>query len=211
MKSAGCKLSKCVQRYTHFSLLTTTVCVVIILRTRLSLYSTSVSLSPTQVLDGREPLATIKEAKSVLFTHESGESSGLIRGSYPVPTAVVAVAPFSLFSLFFNVCSNHMTEAEQSSARQRKEHIHMHTEATWEGDAILFTLIFPTSPQRPESVMVLFQLVTWSAFWSQETRTDNEVMIRGSNHTVRHTVLRLRNQKNRKEKRSEGDEDENER
>lgn len=27
-----------------------------------------------QVLDGKEPLATLKEAKTVLFTHESGES-----------------------------------------------------------------------------------------------------------------------------------------
>ena len=133
MKSAGCKLSKCVQRYTHFSLiLTTTACSDYSSNATFTLLNLPSSLSPTQVLDGREPLATIKEAKSVLFTHESGESSGLIRGSYPAPTAavvvvVVAVAPFS-FSLFFNVCLNHMTEAEQSSARQRKEHIHMHTD-----------------------------------------------------------------------------------
>ena len=36
-------------------------------------YHDSRSVFPFQVLDGREPLATIKEAKSVLFTHESGE------------------------------------------------------------------------------------------------------------------------------------------
>lgn len=36
-----------------------------------------------QVLDGKEPLATIKEAKSVLFTHESGKS-GVIRRLHPL-------------------------------------------------------------------------------------------------------------------------------
>lgn len=40
--------------------------------------ATHCCLCSFQVLDGREPLATIKEAKSVLFTHESGES-GVIR------------------------------------------------------------------------------------------------------------------------------------
>jgi hypothetical protein len=28
-----------------------------------------------QVIDGREPLATLKEAKTALFTHDSGKSS----------------------------------------------------------------------------------------------------------------------------------------